>query len=288
MLEWVVDAFVRLVRQGETYVFLLPIYVALLTGERLAHELTSARRWSDRDSAANIAITVAVLLVDVLLGAIVPVGVMMWLFEHARLLTLGDAWSGWLIAFLLHDLTWYVDHRLAHRVGALWSVHHVHHSSREYNMTVASRGFLLDNTTLTRPLFFALPLLGVSPFQFIALRIVTSVFGIAQHTRLVPRLPGLDWLLATPSNHRVHHGRDPLYIDRNYGEVLMIWDHLFGTYQREEHEPSYGVTEPIETHNPAKIQVAGLRWLARRVRGATRWRDKLAYLVRPPEWRHDG
>lgn len=284
MFTQVVEAFLRLVAEGKTYVFLLPIYVALLTGERVVYAL-SRRRWNEWDSAANVAITIGYLGIDLVLGKFVPVAAMAWLYAHARLFSLGDAWHGWLLAFLLHDLTWYVDHRISHRVGAFWALHHVHHSSPEFNTTVASRGFIFDNT-VARPLYFLLPLLGMSPFQFVALRVVVSVWGITQHTRLVPKLAWLDRWLATPSSHRVHHGSNAKYIDKNYGEVLMIWDHLFGTYQREEEEPTYGVTEPVNSHNPVTIELAGMRWLRQRIASAARVRDKLRYLVKPPEWSH--
>lgn len=283
MLDFVVHRFRELVTRGETYLFLLPIYAGLLATERIAHGVLSERKWNDRDGAANIAITVAYLAFDLLVGKLLPLAAMAFLYEHARIVTLSDTWHGWLAAFLLHDLIWYVDHRMAHRTALFWSFHHVHHSSEEMNTTVASRGFLLDNS-LTRPLYYLVPILGVSPFMFIALRILASIWGIAQHTRLVPKLPGLDWLLATPSSHRVHHGSNAKYIDKNYGEVLMIWDHLFGTYQREEEEPAFGVTERLETYNPIKIELAGLSWLWRRVAPATSARDALRRLIKPPEW----
>ncbi len=285
-MQTLLDAFVSLVEEGRTYVFLLPIYVSLLAGERIAHALWSKRPWNDRDGAANLSITIAYLGVELVVGKIVPVAAMAWLYEHARLFALGNAWHGWLIAFLLHDLTWYVDHRLGHRTGLFWATHHVHHSSEEFNTTVASRGFIFDNT-VARPMYFLLPLLGMSPFQFVAMRIFVSVWGIAQHTRLVPRLGWLDWWFATPSSHRVHHGSNDKYIDKNYGEVLMIWDHLFGTYQAEEEEPVFGVTEPIGTHNPIKIQVAGIAGLLQRMSSASRIADKLRYLIKPPEWSHE-
>ena len=280
------DALVSLIEEGRTYLILLPVYVVLLVGERIVHELSSERAWDERDGAANIAITVAMLGMDLLIGALLPVAVMALLYEHARLVTL-EGGLGWLLAFLLHDLTWYVDHRIGHRVGLFWALHQVHHSSREFNMTVASRGFILDNSSLTRPLFYLLPIFGVSPLHYIAIRVLVSIWGIAQHTRLVPRLGWLDLIFATPSSHRVHHGIEPEYIDKNYGEVLMIWDHLFGSYQPEAQEPSYGITTPLETYNPLRIEVAGIAWLLARVRSAPRWSDKLRYLVKPPEWRHD-
>ncbi len=239
----------------------------------------------DRDGLANIAITITYLVLDVLVGAVLPVALLTVLYEHARLFTLGFGVLGWALAFVLYDLAWYADHRLAHRSALFWAMHHVHHSSVEYNMTVASRGFVFDNTLLTRPLFYLLPIFGLSPLHYLTVKIVTSVWGIAQHTRLVRRLGPLDWLFATPSNHRVHHGSDTKYLDRNYGEVLMIWDRLFGTYQREEEEPTYGVVEPIGTHNPVLIEIAGLRWLAAKVQRATGWKDKLRCFYMPPEWK---
>lgn len=285
MLDAVVSELSQLIRSGDVYTVLLPIYVLLLGGERIAHALLSDRPWNDRDGAANLVITVAYLALDAALGAFLPLGLMIWLYDSARLFALPQGWGGWALAFLLHDLAWYVDHRLGHRVGFLWAMHHVHHSSQEFNMTVASRGFLLDES-IARPLFYLLPIFGVMPLQFIVIRIVVSIWGIAQHTRLVPRLGVLDRWLATPSSHRVHHGSDSEYLDRNYGEVFMIWDRLLGTYTPEEREPRFGVTEPIDTYNPVKIQLAGFRWLGRRIASAERWSDKLKYLVMPPEWEH--
>ena len=151
-------------------------------------------------------------------------------------------------------------------------------------MTVASRGFIADNTLLSRPSFYLLPVLGVSPAHYMGIVIFTNIWGIAQHTRLVGKLPVLDFLFATPSNHRVHHGREEQHLDRNYGEMLILWDRLFGTYQHEEEEPLYGVVHPIGTYNPIDIQLAGFRQLASKIREAERWQDKLRCLYAPPEW----
>ncbi len=287
MLETITDTFLNSVHDGDTYLFLLPIYSVLLGGEWIVHHLRTRRAWDYRDATANVTITVAHLALSVLIGHLLPVALIALLFEHARLFTIGTGPGAWLLAFLLYDLAWYVDHRIGHRTGLFWSMHHVHHSSTEYNMTVASRGFLFDNTLLPRPTFYLLPILGLSAFHVVVVIIITNIWGIAQHTRLVGRLGRLDWLLATPSSHRVHHGVEPKYIDRNYGEVLMIWDHLFGTYQAEEEEPTYGVTTPIETYNPVRIEVAGLRWLRAKIRKQKRPSDKLRCLVRPPEWSSD-
>ena len=284
VFEFVRDRFISLVDRGETYVFLVPIYVLMLGGEGLAHGLMTRRPWDHRDGAANLVITGADLLRDAVFATVLPLGLLALLYRHARLLTLPGGITGLLIAFVLYDLTWYVDHRIAHRTGLFWAFHSVHHSSREFNFTVASRGFVLDQV-LTRPMFYLLPICGVSPFQYIAVQIFTNIFGIFQHTRLIKRLGPLEWLLATPSNHRVHHGADPEYLDRNYGEVLIVWDRLFGTYTPEGPEPTFGLTKNIGTYNPIWIELAGIAWLMERVRSAGRLADRVACLYRPPEWR---
>lgn len=278
-----------LVEDGEIYLVLLPVYVVLLGGERVAHFFVEKkRRWDERDAATNVAITVLFLGVEVFVGAILPVALLVWLYENVRIATFGFGPWGWLLAFVAYDLAWYIDHRIAHRTGFFWAFHHVHHSSNEYNMTVASRGFVLDNTLITRPFFFILPVLGMSPLHLLVVKLVTNIYGIAQHTRLVPKLPVLDAVLATPSNHRVHHGSDEKYLDRNYGEVLILWDRLFGTYQREEEEPTYGVVDRLESYNIVTIETAGIRWFARKVRSMPTVADKLRCFVYPPGWYPEG
>ena len=285
MLELLTETVYSLVLTGNSYLFLLPIYGGLLIGERIGHGLLKPQdHWDNLEAAANIAITLAVLGLNMLVGHLLPLAVVALLYEHFALFTLGTGVMGWLGAFVLYDLAWYTDHRIAHRTGLFWSMHHVHHSCPEYNMTVASRGFVVDTTLLSRPTFYLLPLAGLSPIHFMVIVIVTNIWGIAQHTRLVGKLPWLDWLFATPSSHRVHHGSEPKYLDRNYGETLMLWDHLFGTYQIEEEEPTYGVTVPINTSNPLRIEIAGIQWLLSKIRQAPTWQDKLRCLVMPPEW----
>jgi sterol desaturase/sphingolipid hydroxylase (fatty acid hydroxylase superfamily) len=285
MLETVLETFRELVNTGQTYFFLIPIYGFLLLGERIAHSMGSPdREWNNPDTVANLLITMVTLLINTFMGHLLPLAAMALIYEYAHLVSLPGGPMGWCIAFLIYDLAWYIDHRLAHRVGFLWAMHHVHHSSSEYNMTVASRGFVVDTTLLSRPTFYLLPLLGLTPYHFIVINIFTNIWGIAQHTRLIGKLPLLDLIFATPSNHRVHHGSNEKYLDKNYGEVLIIWDHLFGTYRAEDEEPCYGVTEPILTNNPVKIETAGFKWLTGKVSTARNLNNKLRCLVMPPEW----
>jgi len=285
MIDTLIETFTTLVQRGDTHIFLLPIYSTLLLGERIFHEfIDPERKWNNADTGANLFITITVLVLNMLIGHLLPLAAFSIIYNFAHLFEFGQSGWGWFAAFILYDLAWYVDHRIGHRISFFWAMHHVHHSSVEYNMTVASRGFVVDTTLLSRPTFYLLPLIGISPFQFIAISIFTNIWGIAQHTRLVGKLGWIDWLFATPSNHRVHHGSNDKYLDKNYGEVLMIWDHLFGTYQAEEEEPSYGVTDPINTNNPLRIEVAGILWFANRINNAKTLPGKLLSILMPPEW----
>jgi sterol desaturase/sphingolipid hydroxylase (fatty acid hydroxylase superfamily) len=138
------------------------------------------------------------------------------------------------------------------------------------------------------PAYFVLALLGIPFWMFVAVAFVGNLWGIFNHTRLVRRMGWLDEILCTPSNHRVHHGIDAKYLDRNYGQTLLIWDRLFGTFQREEEEPTYGLVKQQESDRIWDIQTAGPRWLWDQLKSAPTWQVRWHYLVRPPGWRHDG
>ncbi|MBO0930845.1 sterol desaturase family protein [Fibrella aquatilis] len=270
----------------------LPLYVGMIilefgmTAWRMRQK-PGAYRWSHRDGWTNVAVSSMNMTYDVVIGILLPFGLYYLLYTQYRVFTLPSSVWGWVAAFLIHDLIYYVDHRISHRTGLFWAFHSVHHSSQEYNVTVAARGFFL-NGTLTMPLYYLMPILGMSPFMILVVNVVASLFGIFNHTRLVKHMGWLEYVLCTPSNHRVHHGTDAKYLDRNYGQVFIIWDYLFGSYQREEEEPTYGLTTQLQTNNPFAIQWAGIRWLWQQMKAANRLSDKLRYLWMPPGWRHDG
>lgn len=266
---------------GAVYPLLFPAYLLLIAADRLAHALSHRPPWNNRDAAANLFITGGYLVGELAVGSF-QVALFALLHAALAIADLGSGLTGWVIAFLLYDLAWYVDHRLGHRVGLFWAMHQTHHSSNEYNMTVASRGSWLDLTLLNRPAFLLLPIVGFTPAHFMAIRALTNLWGIAQHTQMIDKAGLFEQFIATPSNHRVHHGCDPKYLDRNYGEVLIVWDRLFGTYQREEEPPTYGVTERLESCNPYVIETEGWRWLARKMARAKGWRAKFSCLYLPP------
>lgn len=208
-------------------------------------------------------------------------------FEHLALLRLpAQAWWVWLLAFVLYDFCYYWLHRLGHERNVLWAAHSVHHQSEEYNLTTALRqtssGFIFSWI-----FYLPLALVGVPPVVFITVASLNLLYQFWVHTRHIAKLGWLEWVLITPSNHRVHHAQNPAYLDRNYGGVFILWDRLFGTYQEEDPaEPVvFGVTTPLASWNPlwANLQFYAQLWHDAR-RADNVW-DKLRIWFMPTGWR---
>ena len=209
----------------------------------------------------------------------------LWVYDH-RLFTLTlDSVGAWLVFFLLFELAYYWHHRLAHEVRWLWATHGVHHSANEMNFSVGPRlgwtGLISGNVLVFAPLFW----LGYHPIAVFFVLSAGLFYQLFVHTELVGRLPApIEWLLNTPSAHRVHHGSDPEYLDKNYGGVLLIWDHVFGTYQVETHRPTYGLTQPVTSNNPFRIALFEWAGMIRDVASARRLTDAIGYMFGPPGW----
>jgi sterol desaturase/sphingolipid hydroxylase (fatty acid hydroxylase superfamily) len=291
MIDWVGNAITALVdaqMSGQGFIYMLGYFISAMLIERALYLFQERHHWNEADARANVLNGIVSTVGEALVGAVLFVTAYLFLFEHLRLFTIPLLWWGWLIAFLLNDLAYYVDHRIAHRTGFFWALHHSHHSSNEMNLLVAQRGNVFMLGGLLQPAYLALALLGFPLAMLVTVKFFGNMWGIFNHTRLVPRMGPLEHVLATPSNHRVHHGSDAKYLDRNYGQVLILWDRLFGTYQGEEEEPTYGLVEPMHSYRIWHIQTGGLAWLIGRMRSADRWRDRVRYLWKPPGWSHDG
>lgn len=198
--------------------------------------------------------------------------------------------SPWLIAavfvglFFVDDLAYYWFHRGHHRMRVLWASHVVHHSSQYFNFTTALRQSWTPMTTL--PFWLPLALLGFPPWMIFFQQSISLVYQFFLHTERIDRLPrAVEWVMNTPSHHRVHHGSNDRYLDRNYGGILIVWDRLFGTFEPEGERVRYGLTANIDTYNPIRVAFGEYAALWRDVRGAARPIDAWRYLVNPPGWR---
>jgi alkylglycerol monooxygenase len=278
---------------GPNYIALAVPFFFLLIGVELAVAAGRGRRGIYRfadalsDLGCGVAERVVLLFVETLLLL-----VYIRLYENARLWDLGPhPVAAWLVAILGVDLAYYWWHRISHRVNAMWTAHVVHHQSEDYNLAVALRQGALTPFSLT-PFGWPLALFGVPPLVFAIATAVNLLYQFWIHTELIVRLGPLEHVLNTPSHHRVHHARNPGYIDRNYAGMFIVWDRLFGTYVPEREPPVYGITRPLRSFNALWAQVKPVVDLVRLSRAAPTLRDAVAVWLAPPErvfaWERQG
>ncbi|WAJ37965.1 sterol desaturase family protein [Pseudomonas sp. GOM7] len=266
--------------------YAVPFFFLLIALELLADRWRGLRTYRLADALSSLGAGVLSQATGLLTKV---VGLLTYAFawEHLALLPLAEnsLWV-WIFAFVFYDFCYYWNHRLGHERNVLWAAHAVHHQSEDYNLSTALRqtstGFLFS-------WLFYLPLavVGVPPLVFVSVAALNLLYQFWVHTRHIPKLGWFEWLFITPSNHRVHHAQNPIYMDRNYGGVFIVWDRLFGTFQEEldEHPVVFGVTVPLASWNPlwANLQVyAGLWHDARR---AQSWWDRLRIWFMPTGWR---
>jgi sterol desaturase/sphingolipid hydroxylase (fatty acid hydroxylase superfamily) len=194
------------------------------------------------------------------------------------------ALASWGVVFLLDDFAYYWMHRLSHVVNILWAGHVVHHSSEEFNLTVALRQSSLHGF-MSWVFYMPLALLGVPVTMWLICHALNLVYQFWIHTREVDRLGPLEWVINTPSHHRVHHGVNPEYQDKNFAGTFIIWDRLFGTFEPERAPVVYGITKPLASWNPVWANVHVFADIARNVRAARGLRNRLRAVFGHPGWR---
>jgi sterol desaturase/sphingolipid hydroxylase (fatty acid hydroxylase superfamily) len=270
--------------------FAVPFFVLLL-----AIEWAAARRLDDEDrpapgsyQAADARASIGMGLVSVLtMGFWKFLGLLGYAALYAYVapwqLSAGQ-WYTWVIAIVGVDVLFYAYHRIAHRVRLIWATHQAHHSSRYFNFATALRQKWNNSGELI--MWAPLPMLGVPPWMVFTSFSISLVYQFWIHTERIGTLPrGIEFVFNTPSHHRVHHGMDAEYLDRNYGGIFIIWDRMFGTFQPELFRPHYGLTQPVDTFNIWELETGEYVAIARDVRSATTWRDRLGYIFGPPGWK---
>lgn len=193
-------------------------------------------------------------------------------------------WWGLAMAVIAADITYYWEHRIAHEVRILWTQHAVHHSSRDYNIITGIRFGPLEgiwSLVAHIPLVF----IGFSPEMIFFGILVVLAYQTWIHTELIGKLGPLEWVLNTPSHHRVHHGSDRKYLDKNYGGITIIWDRLFGTFQVEEETPRYGLARDFDTRNPISVWFSEWPGVFEDIHKARSTREAWQYLVNRPGWK---
>ena len=266
--------------------YAVPVFLLCIGLEAwLLRERRDLRGYEARDTAASLAMGLG----NVILAAGGKVAaVALWSGLHRfALFDLGrEAWV-WLLLIPCEDFCYYWFHRLHHEVRLLWAAHENHHSSRHYNLSTALRQSW--TTPFTGPLFWApLALLGFDPIMIGTAQAISLVYQFWIHTEGIGRIGPLEWILNTPSHHRVHHGRNVRYLDRNHAGILIVWDRLFGTFEPESERADFGLTRNIATFDPVRIAFHEWYDLLRDVWNASSPREAAAFALRPPGWSPDG
>jgi alkylglycerol monooxygenase len=264
-------------------VLAIPVFFLLIGVELVVARVQRRSYYRLNDTISDLSCGVLDQLLDAFAKTALFAG---YLFLHDRFrlfeIPASAAWA-WAACFLGVDFLYYWFHRLSHEVNALWAAHIVHHQSEEYNLAVALRQGAFQSA-FSWAFYLPLALLGFPPLVFLAVSSFNTLYQFWIHTRTIGRLGPLEWVFNTPSNHRVHHARNPCYIDKNHGGTLIVWDRLFGTYAAEAAEPVYGITTPLASWNPVWAHLHYWVELARKARQATRPPDRLRLLVARPGW----
>jgi sterol desaturase/sphingolipid hydroxylase (fatty acid hydroxylase superfamily) len=267
----------------------IPAFIVLIILEAAWSRRTreEIRGYENKDTFASLSMGVINVIVAGAAKFIsIPFFALCYEYRFVDVVAATGAWS-WLILFVAEDFCYYWFHRSHHEVRALWAVHVNHHSSQHYNLSTALRQAVL--TPVTGPIFWApLAFVGFPPVMILTAQAWSLLYQFWLHTESIKKLGPLEAILNTPSHHRVHHGANVEYLDKNHAGILIIWDKLFGTFEPERKRVEFGLTKNIETFNPLRIGFHEIAAIGRDVVGAPTLRAKLGYIFCPPGWSHDG
>ena len=257
----------------------MPVCLVLIAVEVVVSRLHGRPYYTLRGTLTNVGLAAVNVALDVALRGVWFVA-LAGVFE-VRLFDLPGGPLYWVGLVVLQDFLFYWLHRVDHGCRLFWAVHATHHSAGEFNLTVGFRPSVLQ-PVYRFAWFLPLALAGFQPADVLLMYSATQLYGVLVHTRYVGKIPVLDWVLCTPSHHRVHHGVNPRYRDQNLGMVLIVWDRLFGTFTPETEEVRYGKPGPA---NPARVILAEWRAMARDLaRPGPLW-TKFKLVFGPPGWR---
>ncbi|MEQ8239845.1 MAG: sterol desaturase family protein [Cyclobacteriaceae bacterium] len=262
----------------------IPLYFTLIIIELIIQLFSKRKIYRTNDAITNISCGITSQIAGAF-TKILAIGVYQFFYEHFALFHIQDSWWSMIILFLGVDFCYYWAHRASHEVNFLWNGGHVvHHQSEDYNFSVALRQSSLDIWTLW--FYVPLALLGFDTLSFLFVKALNLIYQFWIHTEMVKKLPRpIEWIFNTPSHHRVHHGRNPKYIDKNHAGVFMFWDRVFGTFQEEEEKPVYGVTVPTQSWNPIWLNFQPYISMFRQVYHTGGFSNKVKVLAYKPGWR---
>jgi sterol desaturase/sphingolipid hydroxylase (fatty acid hydroxylase superfamily) len=258
-----------------------PIYSVAIAIELIVSNLRAKKVYTFKGVLENIYLSVINMGLDIIMrgAALLTLEVVYdW-----RVIDWTEGVVYWSALLIAEDFIYYWLHRIDHHCRLFWAVHVTHHSSEEFNLTVGFRSSVFQ--PLYRFIYFMpLALLGFRGIDIFLMYSITQLYGILVHTQLVKKLGFLEYILVTPSHHRVHHASNHQYLDRNFGTVFILWDKLFGTFTPEMEEVKYGLTKPVKDVNPISLLTHEWKRLAEDVKQHRLWKDKIRSIVGRPSW----
>lgn len=227
--------------------FAVPLFIGLMWLEYAYSCKKKKQLHQFNESIANINVGIAERFCDLLTTGSFYF-LFCWIHDHFSLLSIHPGPWTWVALFLATDLLWYWYHRFGHEINLFWSLHVVHHQSEDFNFTVSARITVIQ--AIARGIFWSmLPLIGFPPGMITVFLLIHGTYPFFTHTQLIGKLGWVEYFFVTPSHHRVHHSRNPEYLDKNYGDILIIWDKVFGTFAEEKAQPVYGLTKPLKSYS---------------------------------------
>ena len=238
---------------NEVYAIGVPIVLTMIFIEILISNFRNQNFYKSGDTLCTIGLLSGNIIVAFAIkGMVLAFHIYLYQFRVFDFVNQIPILALWIITFISIDLVFYVYHRMSHRIRFLWAIHLSHHSSEEMNFAVSFRQAWFGPISKI-PFFMVLPLLGFDPTIIAVAGVISTLWGIVGHTQVIGKLGPLEWIFNTPSHHRVHHGSNKQYIDKNYGNLLIIWDRLFGTFEPEDEKVKFGLVNNVNTFNPVKV-----------------------------------
>ena len=274
-------------RESLLIIVSVPIYAIVIGAEILYSYFNKKHLYSGKGLLSNLYLTTLNFSLDILVRGLCLL-ILNYFFQF-KFTEIHNVILYWAVLMVAEDFMYYWLHRIDHYCRFFWAVHVTHHSSEEFNLTVGFRSSVFQ--PLYRFIYFIpLSLIGFKGIDIMFMYSATQIFGILVHTKTINKLGFLEYIIVTPSHHRVHHGSNVEYLDKNMGMLLIIWDKLFGTFQAEEESNPvvYGLTKNLQTYNP--ITMVFHEWVAivKDLKKKTSFKSKLMYVFGPPGWSHDG
>ncbi|MDO9375104.1 MAG: sterol desaturase family protein [Ferruginibacter sp.] len=268
--------------------YAIPFFVLLLSIEAWFSHRENRHLYEIKDTFGSLGLGIGNVLTSLVTKALI-FALFSFLYTYRSFDLDFSNWWYWVLLFFADDFSYYWFHRTSHHINYFWASHVVHHSSQRYNLAAALRQTWTGNATGAFLFWAWMPLAGFHPIWILFMQQISLIYQFWIHTETIHKLPTpLEYILNTPSHHRVHHGVNLKYLDRNHGGVLIIWDRIFRTFQPEQEHPTYGLTTNIESNNPVTIAFLTWRDLFRKARSSGSLLTGLKYFLMSPGWSHDG